>query len=98
MNINWKKVAKTPGYKSLKAVYVDDVQAAQKSRRRGHWPMRDRNEYRKYFKEAIGFAMKYSNKWDVPIEEVLNHWESKRDYSWLNFYQEHYLSRLKPSL
>lgn len=96
--MNWKIISASDGYRSLKQAYVDDVQDAQKSIRRGHRPMRDRAEFLRYFRKAIGLAMKYSSKWGIPIIDVLNHWESERDYWWISFYQTSNLSRRKPNL
>jgi hypothetical protein len=98
MSINWKQVSKSEGYMSLKAKYVEEVQDAQKYKRRGKNPMRGKEEFRKFFKVAIALAMKYSHKWKIPIEKVLTYWESKCNYWWLNFYQEHRVSKLKPNL
>ena len=86
--LDWKKISRSKGYTSLKAAYVRDVQELQKRNRRGHHPTRGKEEYRGYFKKAIGLAMRYSNKFDMEIEEVLNIWENYRDCWWLSFYQE----------
>ena len=98
MKRDWKKIAASEGYKSLKAAYVKDVQNAQKDVRRGRNPLRDKKVFREYFKDAIGLAMKYSDQWNIPIEDVLNHWESVRNYWWLNFYQKVHLKRYNPYL
>ena len=88
MNIDWKKVAASPGYKSLKAAYVHDVQGNQRYIRRGHRPIRDKAEFRRHFKWVIGRAMYYAHKYNRPIEAILWSWESDRNYWWLNYYQE----------
>ena len=88
MNIDWKKVSKTKGYRSLKSAYIRDI---------GRFG-RDRNRYRDFFEKAIGLAMHFSNKWNIPIDELLNYWEEKRTYWYPNFYQKSNLERLKPSL
>ena len=95
--LNWKVIAASEGYKSLKAAYVRDVQDAQKQIRLGRTPHRTKKTFRQRFTQAIGFAMKYSNKWGIPIEEVLLHWETIRGGWWLNFYQECWLSSNKPN-
>lgn len=98
MKINWKVVSKSKGYKSLKAAYVYDVQKSVHRARKG-WSDRSKEEFRYHFKRAIGLAMHYAHKWNLPLEVVLDHWESKRDYWWLNFYQKSgRLDGLKPSL
>lgn len=96
--VDWKTVSKSAGYKSLKAAYVRDVQLGAHDLRRGRSPMRDKPRYRRHFKRAIALAMHYAHEWDLPIETVLDYWESQRDYWWLNFYQKGNLMRLKPSL
>ena len=97
MNINWKEVSKSKGYRSLKKAYVRDVQKSVHSSRKG-WHVRSKEEFRRYFKRAIGLAMHFSHEWQIPIETVLDYWESKRDYCWLNFYQKGNLMSLKPCL
>ena len=87
-NINWKKVAASPGYKSLKAAYIKDVQGNQRYIRRGQRPMRDKAEFYRHFKWVISRAMYYAHLYKRPIESILNHWEEHRTYWWLNYYQE----------
>jgi hypothetical protein len=84
MKINWKHLATTPGYRSLKAAYIRDVQKATRSAR----PMRDKTEFLKKFIWVIGRAKHYAQHFEVPIAIILNEWESKRNYWWLNYYQE----------
>ena len=88
MKIDWKAVAQSPGYKSLKAAYIRDVQASEKTRARGHRPLRDKQEFLKLFQWVIGRAQHYAVRTGKPIEQILNEWETKRNYWWLNFYQE----------
>lgn len=75
--LDWKAISKSPGYISLKKAYVHDVQKG--------W--RSKAESRRHFKWVIGRAMHYSIKLRKPIESILNEWEEKRDYWWLNYYQ-----------
>ena len=89
MNIDWKKVAASPGYKSLKAAYIHDVQESERYRARlGRKPMREKEEFLRKFKWVIGRAMYYAHKYNRPIEAILWSWESDRNYWWLNYYQE----------
>ncbi|WP_027855545.1 hypothetical protein [Marinobacterium litorale] len=88
MEINWKELAQTEGYKSLKAAYIRDVQKAGEIQAKGHRPMRDKAEFLKLFRWVIDRAKHYAIRKGVPIEDVLNFWESKRGYWWLNYYQE----------
>lgn len=98
MKVDWKEVSKSEGYRSLKAKYIEDVQNNQSRARKGFRSIRDKKELYGYFKRAIYLAMKYANKWDMSLSEVLDYWESKRSFCWLNFYQPCYVERLKPSL
>ncbi|GEK52317.1 hypothetical protein [Vreelandella venusta] len=84
MHIDWKAVSRSPGYQSLKAAYMQDVQESKKHQN----PMRDKEEFLTKFRWVIGRAMHYAERQGRSIEEVLNEWEAKRDYWWLNFYQE----------
>lgn len=95
--LDWKQISASKGYCSLKAAYVRDVQRSNMRNLKGLHPMRDKAEFRRHFKKAIGLAMKYSNLWSISIEEVLNYWESIRKVWWLNFYQSCVLSRHKPA-
>lgn len=90
MKIDWKKLAQSPGYKSLKAAYIRDVHEAGQSKR----PMRKKAEFLKLFRRVIGMAQHYAVRTGKPVEQVINEWEEKRDYWWLNFYSEHHLSKL----
>lgn len=88
MKIDWKHLATTPGYRSLKAAYTRDVQESEADRVRfKRKPMREKPEFLKLFNWVICRAKHYAIKQDRPIEEVLNEWEEKRDYWWLNYYQ-----------
>lgn len=87
MNIDWKAVAQSPGYKSLKAAYIRDVSEAANTLARGGRPMRSKETFLKLFQWVIGRAQHYAARTGKPIEEILNDWESRRDYWWLNYYQ-----------
>lgn len=77
-NINWKEVSKCPGYISLKKCYTNDLIKKQRSKK----------ELLKLFNWVICRAKHYSYVKNTPIEEILNGWESDRNYWWLNYYQE----------
>lgn len=49
MKIDWKHLASTPGYISLKKAYIYDVVEANQQRQRGYKPMRDKAEFLKHF-------------------------------------------------
>ena len=84
MNIDWKKLATTVGYKSLKAAYIDDIQKAAGRRH----PMRSREEFLRLFQWVISRAKHYSHHTGESVEAILNKWEGARNYWWLNFYQD----------
>ena len=75
--IDWKHLATTPGYISLKAAYIRDVQ------RNGN-----KARYLRKFNWVIGRAQHYALKHNVSIETILNQWEEERKYWWLNYYQD----------
>lgn len=90
MNIDWKVVSQSDGYKSLKAAYVKDVQEANAYAQRGHRPMRNKQEFRDLFNFVISRAIHYAHHQKRYISDVLDEWESKRGHSWwLNHYGEH---------
>lgn len=88
MKINWKEVCKSPGYKSLKAAYISDVQDAAKTISKGRKPMRNKQEFLQHFKWVIGRAEHYALHWGCALEAILDKWERNRTYWWLNYYQE----------
>ena len=96
--LNWKVISASPGYRSLKAAYVRDVQRAQMNVRKGWAVGRDKPVFYRFFKEVIGLVMKYANKWGISFETVLDHWEEVRGSQWwLATYQEYWLERNKPA-
>lgn len=82
--INWKHLAATTGYKSLKAAYIHDVQESAKRKR----PMRDKVEFLRKFQWVINRAKHYAHHTGESMEAILNEWEEKRTCWWLNYYQE----------
>ena len=63
--IDWKKVAASPGYKSLKAAYVKDVQQAHTyTKRFNRNPMRDKAVFLCKFKWVIGRAVYYAHRYN----------------------------------
>ncbi len=94
MYINWKYLATTPGYRSLKAAYIHDVKKSAKSDR----PLRGKIEFLKLFNWVICRAKHYSYRMQIPIEQVLNNWEKDRTYWWLNYYQDARQSKLSKSV
>lgn len=95
MKVNWKYVASTPGYKSLKTAYVKAVMDAQHYQQRfKHKPVRDKAEFLKHFQWVINRAKHYAYHTGKGVVDILTDWESKRDYCWLNYYQECRFPRL----
>lgn len=90
MKIDWKYVATTPGYKSLKAAYIKDARNAAKQEH----PMRKKEVFLELFNWVICRAKHYAHKLDVPIDHILNKWEKDRTYWWLNYYQPGKQSKL----
>lgn len=88
MKINWKIVAQSEGYKSLKATMIQAIQDNSKLIQLGHIPMRSKEYFHKHFKWIITRAISYAEFYRLPLEFILNDWESKRTYCWLNYYQE----------
>lgn len=84
MKINWKIVAASPGYKSLKAKYIQDAQDAGITKR----PMRKKTELLKHFKWIIARATHHAYMHNVTLDVILNKWEEGKDYWWLNAYQD----------
>lgn len=81
---SWKHLATTTGYKSLKAAYVHDLQEAAKRER----PLRGKAEFLRKLQWVINRAKHYAYHTGKSIESILNEWEAKRSYWWLNYYQE----------
>lgn len=80
MKIDWKALAKTKGYKSLKASYIYDM--------KGNCFRKKGGDYFRKFQWVINRAKHYAYHKNVSIETVLNGWEEKRSYWWLNYYQD----------
>lgn len=84
MNLDWKEISQSEGYRKLKAAMIYDIQERHRSKAESH----------KKFRWVIARAMHYAHHQNRTIIEVLNDWESKRSYWWLNFYQESNQPRL----
>lgn len=77
--MNWKYIAQTKGYKSLKAAYIEDVQKSSSTR--------SKVELLNHFNWVINRAKHYAYREKCSLEVILNAWEQARNYWWLNFYQ-----------
>lgn len=78
MKIDWKAVSKSEGYISLKKAMLQDI-------RKNY---RTKEESYTRFNWVICRAKHYAYTMNVPLETILNDWESKRNYCWVNFYGE----------
>jgi len=78
MKIDWKQVAQSKGYKSLKASYIDTV-------RRGN-SFDSKEVLYKKFRSIIALAQHHAIRRGLTLIEVLDAWEEKRTYSWQSFY------------
>lgn len=92
MKVDWKYFSKTDGYKSLKAAYMRDVKKAGNERR----PMHSKEELYKHFQWVINRCVHYAHALNKKPWEVLDKWELKRDYWWLNSYQESRQPKIRP--
>jgi len=89
MKIDWKHLSTTPGYRSLKAAYIKDVDRA--GRRKNL--IRDKKEFLQKFIWVIGRAQHHAYRSGLSLEFVLNSWEQDRkNYWWFG----HYNNSLKP--
>lgn len=74
MKINWKHLATTPGYISLKKAVVENFS------KKKH---RSKKESYQLFYYVINRAKHYAHHLNKSIEEVLNEWEEKRGHRWI---------------
>ena len=88
MKIDWKIVAQSPGYESLKKTIADEWNQRNKYGRKGD------NRYKPKFKWVIARAQHYAYHLNKPLQDILNEWEEKRTYNFLNYYQEQKFPRL----
>jgi hypothetical protein len=87
MKINWKALAKEPGYISLRFAYTDCIAY------RGKWGD-GKDKYRKAFDKIISKAKNHAHKTGKTIAEVLNAWEAKRDYNWESYYSSFNMGKM----
>ncbi len=81
MQLDWKKISQSEGYKSLKASYIRDVTDKRS--------FRDKKELYTHFQWVIYRAAHYAKHTGKSIEQILIEWEESRGRCWwLNYYQE----------
>lgn len=84
--LNWKAISQSLGYISLRKAYERDVQAANRTRQRGHRPMRGKKEFQKQFQMIISRAVQRHTVTGEPVEDILLRWETKRgNVWWMNY-------------
>lgn len=91
MKIDWKHLATTTGYKSIKAAYIKDIT----------WKWGTKKDVAiDYFNKIIGKAKSHAHHTGRSIEQVLNEWEEKRDSALSSFYSDFHMpkARAKDSL
>ena len=88
MKIDWKQFSKTKGYISCKQEMINCIRRKHRSKEQCH----------RHFQWILGKAKHYSHKLNIPIKEILDLWEEKRTYNWLNFYQNSQLKRICKSI
>lgn len=87
MQIDWKTVAKSPGYRSLKAAYVKRMTFRQV----------DKDRARMAFKHTIGRITHRAARLGLSFEKTLNVLEEQRvkaSHNWESFYSNHHLPKL----
>ena len=87
MKIDWKHLATTEGYKSLKNDVIRDI----KSKR----TFNSKENLWNRFHWIINRAKHYAHETGLTIENILNQWEAKRNYWWVNYYQESNFQKLR---
>lgn len=88
MKIDWKAVAASPGYKSIKAALIADL-----NRKRPH---RSKEANIKLFHWVICRAKHYANYENTTLEEILNRWETKRKEVQANWWFGYYSDFKQP--
>ena len=76
MQVDWKSLAQSKGYKSLKAAYAHDI--------RKKW--RSKEELQKLFKWVMGRAQHYAIRKGITMHQVIDEWEEKREQWWFGYY------------
>lgn len=89
IDMNWKHIAQSEGYRSLKASYIKDVQTSRS---------RSKHELLKHFNWVINRAKHYAYHKQIPIEQILLVWEHERGSNWwLSYYQNSQQSKFYTS-
>lgn len=70
-------IEESEGYKKLRKAIADDAKSG-----------RDEDERLKTLQFAVDRARHYEEKTGVPAGDILTAWESRRDYWYMNYYQD----------
>lgn len=97
MNVDWKLVCQSSGYKSLKAAYVRDATDARKRIKQHGGTMRAPAKLYDAFQKALLGVYRISQRKGISFIDALNMAEKKRDYWWLNFYNTCEIERVLDS-
>jgi len=87
MKIDWKKVAKSPAYISMKACVAEEAKRCAK------WKQKPDSRYQEAFNFAMNRAKHYAHHLNKTFIEVLEIWEAKRTYNFMNYYSDHNLPK-----
>jgi len=87
MKINWKAVSQCTGYISMKAAVAAEAKKCAK------WKRKPDERYQQSFNFAINRAKHYAYHLNKSIIEILDDWEEKRTYSFINYYQDCHFSK-----
>ena len=89
--MNMKVLVQSFGYKKLKAAVMADCAKGDNcfnpmgcTKRKG--PRKCHSQYCSMFKHAIDLAKHYEHKIGATTHDLLNAWESRRNYWYMNFY------------
>lgn len=80
MQIDWKAVSCSSGYRSLKEAMINSMTSTHRGRSKA--------DLYKQFQWIIGRAMHYAIRQDRELHHVLNQWELERQGNWFGWYQE----------
>lgn len=97
MNVDWKLVCQSSGYKSLKAAYVADAADARRRIKASGRSMRAPAELYAAFQRALVCVYRIAQRKEISFVDALNMAEKKRDYWWLNFYNTYEIERVLDS-
>lgn len=82
--IDWKHLATTPGYISLKKAYIGSLTIHHAEKKEAY----------ELFRWIICRATHFAIVRCLPIEVVLNQWEEDRSYGLLNYYNQSMFHKL----